>query len=288
MTDKLRLYADARAFRRALEDRLKQKSKAEGMDFQRLMREVAFDRFLARLFIRESSPWILKGGYALELRIKEARATKDIDLALRQALGRESGVSLDAAIFEELAKAAAHDLGDFFSFEIGEAMQDLPGAPYGGARYPVESRLDDRTFVRFHVDVGAGDVLLTPFDLTQGHDWLEFAGIHSPHFTTVNQEQHFAEKVHAYTLPRDTPNSRSRDLVDMLLLIGSEKMNRAKVQEALDATFKRRESHPLPAALKPPPKEWTEPYARMARECGVADTLSEAFDILSRYFSGMQ
>lgn len=285
MTDKPRRYADARAFRRALEDRLKQKSKAEGLDLQRLMREVAFDRLLARLFVQESAPWVLKGGYALELRIKEARATKDIDLALRQALGRDSGLSLDTAIFEELAKAAAHDLSDFFTFEIGEAMQDLPGAPYGGARYPVESRLDDRTFVKFHMDVGAGDALLTPLDVTQGHDWLEFAGIPSPRFTTISQEQHFAEKVHAYTLPRDTPNSRSRDLVDMLLLIASGKMNRAKVQEALDATFQRRKSHPLPAALEAPPKEWAEPYAQMARDCGVTETLSEAFDILSRYFS---
>ncbi len=285
MMDKPRKYADARAFRRALEDRLKQKSKAEGLDLQRLMREVAFDRLLARLFARDSAPWILKGGYALELRIKEARATKDIDLALRQALGKESGLPLDKAIFAELAKSAAHDLGDFFSFVIGEAIQDLPGAPYGGARFPVESRLDDRTFVRFHIDVGAGDILMTPLDLTRGHDWLEFAGIPAASFTTVCQEQHFAEKVHAYTLPRESPNSRSRDLVDMLLLIGSGKMNRIKVQEALDATFKRRKSHPLPAVLPPPPKEWAQPYALMARECGVAVTLPEAFDILSRYFA---
>lgn len=285
MMDKPRKYADATAFRRALEDRLKQKSKTEGLDLQRLLREVAFDRLLARLFIREPAPWVLKGGYALELRIKEARATKDIDLALRQALGNESGLPLNAAIFEELAKAAAHNLDDFFSFEIGEAMQDLPGAPYGGARFPVESRLDDRTFVRFHIDIGAGDVLLTPLELTKGHDWLEFAGIASPSFATICQEQHFAEKVHAYTLPRKGPNSRSRDLVDMLLLIGSGRMNRTKVQEALDATFKRRKSHPLPATLEPPPKEWAEPYARMARECGVTDTLAEAFDILSHYFN---
>ena len=27
---------------------------------------------------------------------------------------------------------------------------DLDAAPYGGARYPVESRLDGRAFVKFH------------------------------------------------------------------------------------------------------------------------------------------
>ncbi|MDP2865750.1 MAG: nucleotidyl transferase AbiEii/AbiGii toxin family protein, partial [Elusimicrobiota bacterium] len=85
--DKLKKYDTPTAFRRALEDRLKQKAKNEGLDLQRLMREVAFDRLLARLFARKDAAWILKGGYALELRMKEARATKDIDLALRHSLG---------------------------------------------------------------------------------------------------------------------------------------------------------------------------------------------------------
>src|SRR5260370_12457874 len=47
--------------------------------------QVAFDRLLARLFPKRSEekyPWILKGGYAMELRIRAARTTKDIDLTL--------------------------------------------------------------------------------------------------------------------------------------------------------------------------------------------------------------
>ena len=48
-------YATPTAFRRALEDRLKQKSKTEGLDLQRLMREVSFDRLLARLFARKDA-----------------------------------------------------------------------------------------------------------------------------------------------------------------------------------------------------------------------------------------
>ena len=43
-------YATATAFRRALEDRLQQWSVAENLDIQRLRRQVAFDRLLARLF----------------------------------------------------------------------------------------------------------------------------------------------------------------------------------------------------------------------------------------------
>src|SRR5206468_1065085 len=72
------------------------------------------------------------------------------------------------------------DLGDFFSFRIGEAMMDLDGTPYGGARYPVESIMGGRTFVKFHLDVGIGDVVLDPLEQAHMRDWLGFAGILPP------------------------------------------------------------------------------------------------------------
>jgi uncharacterized membrane protein YciS (DUF1049 family) len=48
--------------------------------------QVALDRLLTRLFQVGQPlalPWVLKGGYAMELRIKAARTTKDIDLTMR-------------------------------------------------------------------------------------------------------------------------------------------------------------------------------------------------------------
>jgi hypothetical protein len=36
----------------------------QGLDLQRLRRQVAFDRLLCRLFRHADSPWLLKGGYA--------------------------------------------------------------------------------------------------------------------------------------------------------------------------------------------------------------------------------
>src|ERR1035438_2339165 len=75
-------YATAGAFRRALEDRLKRIAQQQTVDVNRLRRQVAFDRLLARLFLPDQPPWILKGGYALELLFDTARATIDIDLTL--------------------------------------------------------------------------------------------------------------------------------------------------------------------------------------------------------------
>ncbi len=51
---------------------------------------------------------------------------------------------------------------DGFDFRIGEPMTDLDAAPYGGARYPIEARLDARTFATFHLDAGVGDAIVAP------------------------------------------------------------------------------------------------------------------------------
>lgn len=62
------LYASSAAFRQALETRLNQLAGEEGADIQRLRRQVAFDRLLSRLFLDAPHQWLLKGGYAMELR----------------------------------------------------------------------------------------------------------------------------------------------------------------------------------------------------------------------------
>jgi nucleotidyltransferase AbiEii toxin of type IV toxin-antitoxin system len=63
----------------------------------------------------------------------------------------------------------------------------------------------------------------------------------------IPREQQFAEKLHAYTLPRQSAvNSRVRDLVDMVLLIQSDTMVEDKVAEAVSINFERRKTHVLP------------------------------------------
>jgi hypothetical protein len=62
-----------------------------------MRRKVAFDRLLCRLFANPDAPWLLKGGYAMELRIESARTTRDIDLAVRSMPG-SGGQWDDAAV----------------------------------------------------------------------------------------------------------------------------------------------------------------------------------------------
>jgi hypothetical protein len=147
-----RTYATAGAFRRALEERLKRVSLTDQIDPNRLRRQVSFDRLLARLFREEPAPWVLKGGYALELRFKAARSTVDIDLTVQRVETTAAGGDTNQVIQAMLQTAAAIFLGDWFEFTIGPPVMDLTAAPYGGARYPVEARMDERTFARFHLD----------------------------------------------------------------------------------------------------------------------------------------
>jgi len=71
-----RKYATAAAFRVALETRLKSIAVTEGVDLQRLRRQVSFDRLLGRFFAERNAPWLLKGGYAMELRLRTARTNQ--------------------------------------------------------------------------------------------------------------------------------------------------------------------------------------------------------------------
>jgi hypothetical protein len=278
---KFHTYENAGDFRKALEDRLKDKARKEGVDLQRLRRQVAFDRFLARLFGKESSRWVLKGGYAMELRIENARATRDIDLTEPLSEGRfNAGRTL-----ESLQLKAALNLNDFFTFVVRPPMRSLTAAVEGGARFSVEAFLDSRIFAEFHLDVGAGDAVVEPLENLTGKDWLAFAGIPEPVFKAISKEQQFAEKLHAYTLPRHGRlNSRARDLVDMVLLIQKLGLSEEKVTEALQRTFEKRKTHEMPDELLKPPMNWDGPFQEMADECGIFMKMGEAFQILDHYF----
>ena len=284
-----RKFASAAAFRVALEDRLKRLAQEEGIDLQRLRRQAAFDRLLCRLFENPDGPWLLKGGYAMELRLRTARTTRDMDLALKQLPIPNLDWDANAStVLEALREVGLLDLGDFFTFVFGDAVQDLDAAPYGGARFPVDTRLAGRSFVKFHLDVSTGDVLREPYESLSGRDWLGFAGVASTGFRAVSPEEQFAEKLHAYTLPRvGRENTRVKDLVDLVLLIERTTMNAARLPKAIRETFQRRKTHEIPPALASPPASWSKPFAELAFECGLAPNMEGQFEVVAKFFSSL-
>jgi hypothetical protein len=74
---------------------------------------VSFDRLLARLFRDGAAPWVLKGGYALELRFKSARSTIDIDLTVQRVTGATVDRDAVRAVREMLQARADVSLNDW-------------------------------------------------------------------------------------------------------------------------------------------------------------------------------
>lgn len=284
MRDGPRKYATAAAFRIALETRLKAISVAESTDLQRLRRQVSFDRLLARFFAEQEVPWLLKGGYAMELRIHAARTTKDIDLSLPS----EAAAEFDGKVLARLQEQAGMDLGDFFTFVIAGPQMDLTAAPEGGARYPVSASLAGRMFTRFHLDVAVGDAVTPPTELLKARDWLGFADIPVPAFMAISKEQQFAEKLHAFTLPRsNVSNTRVKDLVDMILLIRMKPMDRSLLQKAIQATFRLRGTHQVPDTVPKPPDSWAIPFGVLAKECGLEVQYNETRALVTTFIEGI-
>ena len=120
--------------------------------------------------------------------------------------------------------------------------------------------------MRFHVDIGLGDVVVGEPDWVEGRPWLSFVAIPPARVALYPLPQQFAEKVHAYTFPwQDRDNTRVKDLVDLVLLLTSGSLVPDCVKIALQATFLARGTHPLPERLPAPPSDWAEPYAALAQ-----------------------
>ena len=273
-------YETAAAFRRALADHLSNRARREGVPVSRLQKQLAFERFLARLFRGEAQRWVLKGGYALELRLPgTARATRDLDLNVPPPAAPD--------LLDELQRAAELDMGDFFAFTVSAPASrgHLAGPPLGGFRFSVEARLDGRRFDRFPLDVGQGDVTVREPDRVRGQVDLTFADLATPEFAVYPLEDHFAEKVHAYTTPRANP-SRVKDLVDMLLLIELGLGSTHLLRLSIEATFDRYARHTLPPGLPKPPPGWQEAFARLASEVDLPERdLDEAYVRLEAFLA---
>lgn len=277
------MFKTATDFRKSLEARLKSIAEKTNQDLQRVRRKLAFERLLARIFHQDSDGFVLKGGYAMELRFSGARATKDIDLTCLHRLN-ETEQMIEAIIAHELRQLVKLDLKDYFIFEIGKSRMDLENAPYGGARYAVSSFIDNRLFVRFQLDIGA-DVIVDEIEELNGSDWLEYCGINTPKMRMISIEQQLAEKLHAYSLPRkERLNSRVKDLIDMVLLTELKNINPNTFKMTIQKIFNARRTHPLPKSLDEPPQEWATLYKALADECGIQQTMSQAFHNLNQFF----
>src|SRR5579863_873370 len=214
-------YKSADDFRRALEERLKNRNKETGEPLLRLRKRLVFERCVVRLQKGVNSPWVLKGGFALELRLgRDARMTQDLDLGVDLRHFPEQLFS-KTELAERLREDLAAGEEDWFAYIVPEGQEEelrIPGVET--YRFTVQAQLAGRIFETFRMDVGLGDPVVPPVDRLPGSNLLAFAGISTPEIQATSIAQHLAEKVHALTRPFDDRiNTRVKDLADCLLLI---------------------------------------------------------------------
>jgi predicted nucleotidyltransferase component of viral defense system len=264
-------YESAHAFRDALEQRLRNQAQSAGVTVMRLRKRVAFERYLARLATAAPERWILKGALALDLRLGlGTRTTKDIDLARTDD---------EQAATADLAAAAALDLGDFFSYRVRRTSTLDKTIGFHAIRYNVIGDLAGRAFEQFPLDVAFTAASTLDAERLWGPGALVFAGIAPIELPVVALEQHIAEKIHAYTSSygvEQRESTRSKDLVDLVLIGLLARPRAGRLRIALESTFHERDRQPLPTTLPPPPSVWAQSYAAQARDLDLPTDLATA------------
>lgn len=279
-------YESPAALRQALESRLGNQSRETGVDLERLRRRAAFERLLVRLELGAPHRWVVKGGMALEIRLGDrARSTRDLDLALRDAQG--DGSSVRELLIDCLSVAREEDGFEFLVGEPTTITLDEAGRP--GWRFPVESRMAGRKFANVRLDVVARDDEISKTQRVELPGVLDFAGLERHEVEVVDPKQHFAEKVHAFTRSYgDRPNTRVRDLPDMVLLIDDGLQPTPELFSIVSRLFEARAGSALPVELPDPPSFWRENYPVLANELEVsAKTLDEAMTLARNFWAAL-
>ncbi len=280
-------YATSSALRMALEQRLANQAQQTGLPLDRLRRRVVFERIVARLHAAEPGRWVLKGGMALEVRLRDsARLTKDIDLGLREPV--EDADDLHDRLTSALG---ADPYADSFVFVVGP-VSDLmaDGAGHLTWRAAVRAELGGKPFGGVRLDVSPRAHELDRTDVVPLPNSLAFAGIAAPEIEIVDVNRHAAEKLHAMSRDFGTrENSRVRDLVDLVILLDHGLLDVAAVRGAVVDVWQERDGVAPPTALPDLPEGWAETYERLAHEhdltiASFPAALAEARTLWARMF----
>lgn len=272
-------YDQPAALRNALEIRLKRYSRDRGLPLDRVRKEAAFQRLLARIAaVAPVDSWALKGGQAMIARSsRRARATADADATWRTDANQVHAV---------LTTAVGLDLGDHFQFLLAPPANMRGEGPEGAIRFPIQARLAGRMFEPLHLDLNLVPGDTRPVEKLALHNLFDFADLPAVIVPAVSPAQQLAEKLHAYTRDYGThENSRVKDLYDMLLIAADLTLPPLRdLTGACTETFALR-STAWPPRLAPPPNAWAGPWAGFVRDYGITfPSLEEAYDALTAFW----
>ncbi|HEX5417514.1 MAG TPA: nucleotidyl transferase AbiEii/AbiGii toxin family protein [Chloroflexota bacterium] len=272
-----REYGSPAAFRQALTAKLKAKAQEGPWNLAQLQRQMAYDRLLERLYLRNDD-WIVKGATALLARDIGVRATIDIDVY--REVAREVAEA-------DLRVAAAKDIGDWFSFEIALARPVADGAV--GTRLPVTAYVGTTVWASFHVDLVGPDVRMTGQpEPVPPLARVEMPDVSQHGYRAYPLVDHIADKVIAmFELhgARRMPSTRYKDLVDLVAIAIGASVEAEAQLKAIAAQAGRR-GIVLPEHFDVPDRALWEPgYAAEAGRSllRLARTLDDALAIVGPF-----
>ena len=242
-------HRDADAFRTALEQRIRNASSTSGTPHDRLRKDVAFSRLVARFLAVNDDRWAIKGGVALLWRLgANVRGTRDVDA---------NWWSTNEELLAFLDRAVEQRLDEWFEFEIGPPRA-IEGEVEGGLRFGIACRLGGREFATFRLDVNfisdTRPVELVPVELP----FLAFAGLDHLEVPMISVAQHLAEKLHAVARTYASgDSSRAKDAYDSVMLaqVGAVPDARS-LRDSVTHTFRIRRTQ-LPTEAPSLPSSWT-------------------------------
>jgi hypothetical protein len=232
----------------SVRDRLLERSRKTGEDFQFLLHRYAAERFLHRLGQSAYRDlYVLKGAMLYPLWGGSIyRATRDLDFT-----GYGSNAVADAlAVMQEVCAVPVAEDGLIFDAETlaAEAIRD--DAEYNGLRIRLRAALGAAR-IPMQIDIGFGNAIEPPATEVVYPTLLDLP---APRLRAYAQEAVVAEKLHAMVVLGER-NSRYKDFYDVYVFAGQFPFDGERLTAAIAATFERRGTPiktALPAALNAP------------------------------------
>jgi type I restriction enzyme, S subunit len=231
----------------SVHQRLLNRSRASGEDFQFLLQRYAAERFLYRLGqSTQRARYVLKGAMLFALWGGSSyRPTRDLDFT-----GYGSNKPDDVlAAMREICAFAAPDDGLAFDTTPLSAEPIRDDAEYHGLRVKFQATLGSAR-IPMQIDIGFGNAIEPPARET---DYPTLFDAPAPRILAYPHEAVVAEKLHAMVMLGER-NSRYKDFYDLHVLARQFPFDGDRLALAVAATFARRQTRidaALPAALTP-------------------------------------
>ena len=231
---------------------------------------------LERVTTADSPLFIVKGGVALELRLRDrARATKDIDIVLRDTTADLADSLEEALTGEPYQGFSFRRKGQPLLLDNGAVNMEF-GVTYKGQPWTSVS-----------VDIARAEAGEVDVEWVDAIALTDAFGVTGPaRLPCLPLRFHVAQKLHGMTLPPrpGKQNERFRDLVDLLLMDAMIMHDYVALRAACELVFRNRNTHAWPPDLSTVPAHWAQPFARLAEELELVETDLEAAILRVRNF----